>query len=252
MLAACVSGYKQFYKPYYDDMDVTKLDNVETLQEGEEPTIYTTNNIDQDILELRSKRYVPIGYSSFNGKLEGESQVIAQAKRVGAKVVLVSTEYTDTVTSTTPLVMPDSSTTYHSGSVYGSGGYGGYSGTSTTYGTTVVPITSQQKRFDQAAVFFVKSTKKLRFGVSVRNLTDQQRRELKRNTGALIDVVFEETPAFYSNVIAGDILIKIDDKKINDGEEAGKIMRDYPAQADDVIFTVLRDGEKKQIKIDLN
>ncbi len=155
LLTACASGYQQFYKQYVDPKN---LADVELLQPGEESKVYGTSNFDKDIKTLRSKMYIPIGYSSFNGKYEDESKVKAQAKRVGATVVLVNSQYTNTQTTTPPLFIPNSSTTYSFGSVYGGGIYGGYSGTSTTYGSTVVPITTQQRRYDQTAVFFVKST----------------------------------------------------------------------------------------------
>jgi len=246
VIAGCASGYHQFYKPY---VDTRTLNDVELLKPGEEPKIYGTDDFDRDIKALRSKQYVPVGFSSFNGKYEDESNVKAQAMRVGATVVLVNAKYTNTLTTTSPLFLPKSSTTYHSGSVYGGGVYGGYSGTSTTYGKTVVPITTHQMRYDQTAMFFVKSTKKLKFGVSVLNLKDEQRRALQRNTGAIIDSVVEGSPAFYSNVIAGDILIKINDSEVRDAKHALELMKGVSPSASSTKFTVIRNGKEQGITI---
>ena len=247
LLTACVSGYQQFYKPYVES---NKLTNVELLQPGEEPKVYGSNDFEKDIRILRSKMYIPIGYSSFNGKYEDESKVKSQAKRVGATVVLVNSQYTNTQTTTSPLFIPNSSTTYSSGSVYGGGIYGGYSGTSTTYGTTVVPITTQQRRYDQTAVFFVKSTKKLKFGVFINNLNDVQRRDLERNTGAVIEIVVEKYPAFYANVLPGDVLIKINGVDVRDAAHAMKLMSQINANDKTAAFTVIRNNKEKQIEID--
>jgi hypothetical protein len=249
LLTACASGYQQFYKPYIEPNNLT---DVELLQPGEEPKVYGTNDFDKDIRILRSKMYIPIGYSSFNGKYEDESMVKAQAKRVGATVVLVNSQYTNTQTSTAPLFIPNSSTTYSSGSVYGGGIYGGYSGSSTTYGTTVVPITTQQRRYDQTAVFFVKSTKKLKFGVFINNLNDAQRRELERNTGAVIEIVVEESPAFYSNVLPGDILIMVNGVNVRDAKHALDLMEKVNPNDGAATFTVIRNGKKKEISIKLS
>ena len=126
VLAGCSSGYQQFYKPY---VDAKTLDDVELLKPNEEPKVYSTKDFDRDIRAWRSKQYIPIGYSSFNGEYEGEFEVKAQAKRVGATLVLISTKYTNTLTTTSTMYLPSSTRTYHSGSVYGGGTRVGYSGT---------------------------------------------------------------------------------------------------------------------------
>ncbi|WP_448250564.1 PDZ domain-containing protein [Thalassotalea agariperforans] len=247
ILSGCAqSGYKQFYNPY---VDARTLPNVELIGPNEEPQIFGSNNIDQDIRTLRSKRYIVVGYSSFNGGYEDTKNAAAQAKRIGATVVLTNSEYTNTQSSTSALLLPNNQTTYHSGSVYGGGTYGGYSGTSTTYGTTAVPFTTHQRRYDQVAVYLVKSTQKIRFGVSVNDLTPGMRTELERNTGALIDIVIEDTPAFYSNVMAGDILVSIDGQPVKNGQHAIELMAAVPESQPSSSFLVIRKGEEKSIKV---
>ena len=204
------SGYKQFFKPY---VDARTIPDVELLREGQEPKVFGSDNFERDIKILRAKRYIVIGYSSFNGGYEDNSNAAAQAKRIGATLVLINSKFTNTQTTTSTLFLPDNKTTYQSGTgtantTYNSayGGYLGssttnayYSGTSTTYGTKTVPITSHQRRYDQTAIYLVKLTKKLKFGVLFKELTPDQRHSLERNTGTLIDIVIEKTPAFYAN-----------------------------------------------------
>ena len=246
LLTGCVSGYQHFYIPY---VDAKSLPDVELLGKDDEPNMYGTDNFDRDIKILASKRYILVGHSSFNGTYESENNAKAQARRIGATVILVKSEYTNTQTTTTPLFLPNTTTTYHSGTVYGGGVYGGYSGTSTTYGSSVVPITTSQRMYDQTAVFLVKSNQKIKFGVYVFDLTNEMRVELERNKGAFIDVVVENTPAFNSNVLSGDVLIEIDGTIIKNAQHALEIMKSYDTSKDFSLWKVVRKGEEKEIRI---
>ena len=137
ILASCASPYQQFYKPY---VDAKTLLDVQTLLPNEKPKIFSSNDLRQDAKIAQSKGYIPIGYSSFNGKIESESGVIQQAQQVGAVLVLINSKFVETRMITAPLFVPNNQTTYKSGSVYGSYGSVNYSGTSTTSGTMVVPM----------------------------------------------------------------------------------------------------------------
>lgn len=104
-------------------------------------------------------------------------------------------------------------------------------------------------RYDQVAFYFIKSTKKIRFGVYLNDLPPDMRAELERNTGALIDVVVEDTPAFYSNIMAGDVLISIDDQLVRNAEHASELMAAVPDSKLSSNFLVIRKGEEKSIKV---
>ena len=261
LIAGCAqSGYKQFYKPY---VDANTLPDVQLLKKGEEPQVFGTDDFDRDIKILRAKRYIVIGQSSFNGGYEDTKNAAEQAKTIGATIVLTNSQYTNTQTTTSTLFLPDNKTTYHSGSVSGStsynsayGGYlgssntyGSYSGSSTTYGTKAVPYTTHQRRYDQNAVYLVKSTQKVRYGISVADLTPEKRSEIERNTGALIDIVLEDTPAFYANVMAGDILISVDGSNVRNAAHAIEVMK-TSGNSEYSILKVLRNGKEKEIRVE--
>lgn len=247
-LAGCAtSGYQRFYEVHENAKKGTDL---QYLQPGETPTIHYSNDLNQDALALMSKGFLPIGRSVFNGPLEGKEQMAAQARRVGATVVLVSSSYTNTETKTMPLFLPNSSTTYGSGSVYDSGGgSAAYYGSSTTRGTTVVPVTSQQDRYDQEAAYFVKSTKKSKFGLFLTDLNPELRRSIQRNTGALIDVVMEDSPSFRANVFPGDILIKINGVNVRNVQHAIQLMGN--TKPPESRLTIVRNGKQKTITVRL-
>jgi hypothetical protein len=61
----CANGYRQFYHPIVPDPRTQP--DLELLTSGEKPAVYATGNLDRDALILRTRRYVPVGYSAFNG-----------------------------------------------------------------------------------------------------------------------------------------------------------------------------------------
>lgn len=262
-LSGCASnGYKDFYKPY---IDVNKLDEVQKLRPNEEPKVLTSNDLKKDIYILRSKNYIAIGYSSFNGGMESIENAVNQAKEIGATVILAKSNYTNTQTTTSTLLLPNNKTTYHNGltssnSTY-SNGYGkkigssssngSYIGTSTEYGTQAVPFTSSQRRYNQSAVFFVKSTTKPRFGLATTDIPQDLRVQIKRNTGSMIDVVFEDTPAFYANLLPGDVIISINGINVKNPAHGIKIMNSTPSSQKISQFKIIRDQEEKDVAINL-
>lgn len=251
MITGCVSGYQKFYESY---VEVSELPSPEILEKGEEPGIFGTDNFARDIEMLAPKHFVVIGQSSFNGEFEDQNKVIAQAKRVGATIVLVKSEYTNTQTTTSSLFLPDNKTTYHSGTAnaYSSTGsaYGTYSGTSTTYGTKAVPFTTHQRRYDQNAVFLLKINPKMRFGLQFDNLTPQIRREIERNTGAVIKVVYEDMPAFYANLLSGDILLAVEGSEVKNREHAVELMGQLDPTATSAELLILRKGVEKSVEVE--
>jgi serine protease Do len=245
LLAGCATtnNYAKFYKP----RDITKLPDLEYLKENQEPQVMQApmRTMKQTIKQIIGKGYFPIGVSLFNGELQDESFAKAQAQQVKAVLVLVANEYLNTKTSTVPLLVPNNHTTYGSGTI----NHGSYSGSSTTYGSAIVPITTQHHRYDQIAIYYVKSTKQNRIGLIITDLTPEIRKALGRNTGALVFVVVDESPAFYANVLEDDVLIEFEDKPIRSALEAQTILLSADRNADHATIKVLRNGAEKTIAI---
>lgn len=256
MLTACANSFKQFYKPYADPLT---MQDVELLPEGANPAIYKSDDLKRDVGIALSKGYVMVGEASLNGALQSEAALVSQAKAIRATMVLIVTKFTDTRTVTTPLLLPNNQTTYNAGNTfgtvnnaYGRANYNGnYSGTSTTYGTTVVPITTQQQRYDQNALFFVKSTRKMRVGIQYDNLTPELRTRYERNTGVLIPVVMEGSPAFVANVLPGDVVIEVNGTPIIDRLQFQQVLSKAAASEGQVNFKLLRNGSERLISMKL-
>ncbi|MBL0687181.1 MAG: PDZ domain-containing protein [Sulfurospirillum sp.] len=257
------SGYKTFYKQYgtNEQLQQVKLNsNYKFLEKGEEPQVYSTNNFDIDSKKLRARGYVPIGASSFNGVYENTKNAINQAKRIGATLVLINSSYTNTETRTSTLLLPDNKTTYSSGrsntnATYNSNnGYNGYGnantnyyGSSTTYGTKAVPYTTNTRMYNQSAMYFIKNIKKLKFGVGCSDISREKRIELG-SRGVIINLIYENTPIYNSDILEGDIVIKMNGTNIKNYQEFNKILQNFDTSKD-CIWTIIRNNTKKDIKI---
>lgn len=117
--------------------------------------------------KLASEGYEEIGRSTFNGPPEPVERAVAQAKKVGADVVLVSTDYshTDQHVAAIPHYQPDQtatvdSTTRVNADLYGRGGYsyGTATGHTTTQVTTPGTVSYSHvpvavRKFDQFALY---------------------------------------------------------------------------------------------------
>lgn len=263
ILTGCAqNGFNTFYHPNFDPKNppLALAGDIKFLDQNEKPQVYTSNNLQRDVKIARSKYWIPIGYSSFNGSMGTQDQVIKQAQTLGAPMVIVTSQFAENRTITTPLFIPNNKTTSYNGTTNGQiNGNNGYNanynsntmGTATTYGTTVVPMTSVQSRYDQTAVFFVRTVKKLRFGLSVVPLTPELQQKYERNTGALVEIVFENTPAFSANILPDDIIIEIDGQTVDSSINAMELMRDtHPANGLSV-FKIIRNGTKKTINVQL-
>jgi len=176
----------------------------------------------EEIVGIQRAGYAVIGHSSFNsGGNVSEQAAVAQAVAVGAdRVVIVSPRYTETRTANIPITLPTSQTSYTTGSAtaYGSGGpvtaYG--SSTTTTYGTRTTMIPISVDRRDYEAAYLVKQ--KFVLGAYFAPLSDEDRARLGTNKGVRISLIVDNSPAFDSDLLVGDILLAINGTAISGGE----------------------------------
>lgn len=207
-----------------------------------------------DLKPFERQGYTLIGYSSFNsGNNEQASGAVAQAKRVGADlVVIIDPSFSGSTTSQLPLVMPTSTTSYTRGSatVQGSGGSVTAHGnsTKTTYGsnTTYIPITVT--RYDYGAVYFIKH--QFTLGVHWRPLEPDERQALESNSGVFVETVVNGTPAFRNDILPGDIILAINGERVYGVTEASDLIAQFRGQ--EVVLTTYRDGRVIEKSVKLN
>jgi hypothetical protein len=250
LLVGCANGYRDYYKPNanFNPKGPTVIPTTEPLK------IYTTDNFKRDVDGLVAKSYFPIGESAFNGASNkvSESQLRKEATDLGAAVVLTSSHYTHTVSGAVPLVLPHTTTAYTTGSAtaYGPGGsataYG--NSTTTTYGTETTMMPYQIRRSDFDAVYFVKV--KQRVGAVVVPLDDAGRKRIGTNSGMLVRIVVEGSPAFLADVFAGDILMAVNDEKVYSQESYKTILDTHEGQ--NAVFHFNRDGQMVDKTLHIN
>jgi hypothetical protein len=228
------------------------------LKENEEPKLIEGNLdvLEKDDIEMHEEGYLLMGYSNFNGGNVNESGAITQAKSVNASVVILYSKYTETISGSVPLTVPDIQTSYSdvSGTIYGFGGgsasYFG-SGTTTTYGTQTSYIPYNQRRFDHFATFWIKQklpAKHWILGMHFRPLPIEIRQKMGSNKGVLIFAVIKKGPFYMADIISGDVLLKIGEIEIY-GKEDVKKTKSYKGNEVDVV--IWREGKTITKKVKL-
>jgi len=263
LIHGCVAPFSKFYNDQTGGVDITAIPTV--VLSGGEPKLFRGNKEEDDSLKMLEDGYAMIGYSSFNAGNVDENGAISQAKKVHASVVIIYSKYTNTVSGTMPLTLPDTqtSTTYGSGNVYGSGniyGAGGsayysgnanYSGSSTTtiYGSKTTYIPYSVRRNDYLATYWVK-LKPPTFGTHIKDLTTELRQEIGSNKGMLITAVIKDSPAFYADIFRGDVLRKIGNIEIYSSENFQEALKKYQGKSINVL--IYRNGKEISKEVRLN
>ena len=259
-VTGCISPgpFSQSYRDYVG----TSITNLPPW--SGQTVVFTTSDLQHDIHNLLRKNFCAIGESAFRSAGETtEDMLRAQAKNVGADVVLYRVDYLGSEQSARPVLqyLPGQTyTTTSSGSananVYGSGGYafgtGNYYGTTTTttpgtFYTQVVPVTLHHYNYD--ALYF-RRLRPLLLGLLVGPLSDELRAKLQRNTGAIVQVVVEDSPAFRANILEGDLITKIAGEEIASPQEFNTSILKHIGQRTE--FEVWRDGETKIIPVQID
>jgi serine protease Do len=244
---ATSSGYYKYYQEHFD----TKTNpDVVRLKENEDPKIFTSKNIHQDAVSVESNHYLVVGVSSFNGVLANYDGIKEICKKSGATLVLVSANLTDSKTESGNLTLPQTQTSTINGSIYGNGGNSFYNGTVTTQGTTNIPYSYTIDKYDQIAVFFIQTNKKFLIGISSGEINSEIQKSVKRNTGIYVRVVYKNTPAFFANIIPGDIITKCNGVDVISYEQSSQLFSKLKS-GDIINLEILRDSKIENINVQL-
>ncbi|MDV7340115.1 PDZ domain-containing protein [Terasakiella sp. A23] len=243
LLSACVNNVDKFYKSHGTQMDPRQV----ILSNGPAEIIYTNKeNFVENFWNIVEQGYVTTGNSTFWAEGANENQVQAVAQKVGASKVLFWKQYKRTDDNSFVMQMPDTTTTYHDGSIMALNSNTGnlntayLSGTSTTYGSTPVLIPNKVNIFDHDVIFFVKR-KPGGVGVSVRDLNTKERKAINSNFGAAIQAVVKRSAAFKANLMRGDIILSFNDVNVEDFQHFLDLAGQKIGQ-DNIPMTIYRDG----------
>jgi serine protease Do len=260
LLTGCVTapnGFSQFYL----DRAGTAITNA--LPYSGNTQIFTTSSESNDVKELFRNGYALIGVSAFQGPPQARNALMSQAKKVGADVVLYASVYLGSQQAEVPIVQYHPGQTYTTTSsgtananAWGDGGYaygtGNYYGTSTTtspgtFDTQTVPVTVQRYQYEAG---FFRETKPPILGTITIPLPSEIRQLLERNTGVLVWIVRNDTPAFNANILEGDVILKMNGEDVSSVSDYTRKCFSFAGRKVDI--EIWRNGQSKTIPVQLN
>ena len=251
VLSGCANPYAKYYFDRTGGVDITKMPNI--VQYSGEPRLFNGQDRDEDAQRLSEDGYVLVGISSFNGANVDFAKAKSQARDIHAEVVMCYSSYSGTNSGVMPLTLPNNqtSTTNMTGNAYGSGGYANFNGTATTtsYGTQTTYIPYNVRRYEYFASYWARNKPAI-FGVRIKDLTDEQRKESNGNKGLAVMTVIKGSPAFRSDLFKGDILKKIGETDMYEAKDFQAALQKYQGQNVKVQF--VRDGKEQEKEVQFN
>jgi hypothetical protein len=249
----CVNAYRDFYQSFLPSGDDARaLPGYDTTVSGVQ--VFGSADMERDIWDWAAKGYIPVGQASFSGSgnyITVEDAKV-QAKAVGAHVVLMSSKYSHTNSGAVPLYVPNTSTSYTSGSATVTGPYGtatGYgSATTTTQSSTVMMMPYSVAMYEASAVFMVR--RKYMLGLVGEKAPEEFHKKNGSYQGVQVKIVVEGAPAFKSGIMRGDILMSIGPVPMfTEGDISSAVEKLGPGPT---TIELIRDGKrvKKSVVID--
>ena len=197
-------------------------------------------SVDNDCRSLIAKGYVLVGKSGFNASELNSDLAVNLGQELTADIVVLYTQYTNTISTMMPLTLPNTTTAstnyYNSYNNYMGSSYSTIYGQSTTYIPTII------NRYDYLALYWKKDIRKPRIGIFWFDLTEDQKMQLQTNSGCYVDVIIDKTPAFYANILRGDVIVAVNNVRVIDSEHLGNILDRIPS-GQQVNFTLIRNGQ---------
>ena len=195
---------------YVEIYKVEELSDDFLLQEGQEPLVFYSDDIESDVNDIKSNYYFSIGFYGYNGPanplIEEEIRSLCIDKK--AAIGVYTFEETDTRT----------------------GAYNSYS----------------IKRYDYYAYIFVPMDDNLidyfyRVGISVYDLSSSKKLATKRNTGAVVDTVYYNSPAYFSSLFKDDVITEVNGISIINANHLNSLLDSYDS-TQEIEITYYRDG----------
>lgn len=262
-LTGCASNpFTQFYQSYTNQLSVTEQQRFLPSVANPQVMNVQPQNYHGEGRRLQERYFICIGSASFRGGVPTQKQLVEQAKTVGADVVVFASQYSHTEQGVMPMLNYQPGQTYNTteygtanASVYGSGGYASGSATYSGHSTTTTPgtfdtqyVPYQRQVYDYGASFW-RRIKPGHLGARLVPIPEGMRADLQRNTGALVEIVMFDSPAFRANILEGDIIIQMADKPIATVQDVMEMLPSYAGKK--VTFKIMRHGLAMDIEVRL-
>ena len=90
----------------------------------------------------------------------------------------------------------------------------------------------------------------MKYGVSLIDLTPDSRQVYGRNTGAIVDIVYEGSPAFDANILGGDLIVSVNGSAVKNVDHVFSLIdKAKTANAKTTTFGIIRDKKNTDIVI---
>lgn len=248
-LAGCASnGYRQFYQAH---ATAPAASAAVLLAGADRPRLQrvAADQYADTVQKYRSQGYALLGTAAFNGREEKPERALAQAKEIGATRVVLSSRYTGTRTDVMSVPMLTSDVAYTQGVATVNGRAVPYSGSHSVHGTVIVPMAVQVQLYDHVAAFLAKLREVPKSGLALAGLTAAQRKAYERNSGAVVEVVYEDSPAFRADVLEGDLVTAVDGRAVRTPEEAQAALAAAQQRGGNARLQILRDGRARELSL---
>ena len=254
LLAGCASGFEKYYMPN------TKVspDLIAARRPGPPPAMpdlmRTAPSDGPSVRQEAIRRgFIVIGVSMFHSVYnENAETALKQGKKVGADLVLLfdptaGPSFTQMVAVNSPFQATASTTTR--GSAHGAGGsaYGTSHSTTNITGSTTSYVPQTVQHTNYGAVFLAKQIYPL--GVDVRDLDATEKRTLQRNRGVVVDIVVNESPAYFADIMEGDIITSFAGEEVTTKAQFDRMVEMSKGRGVNLVW--LRDGKSVEKAIQM-
>lgn len=245
MSTGCVNQYTKNFIPAIE-ADAGSA-NPAVLPFSGQPRLVTTGNSTGDARSLRENGYILLGRSKFRSSPVNENEALAEARKIGAEVVMVKHAYVKSVTRSVPVTqyVPGQVIQTIDQTVVQNGDKPAkiidHTSTSVSNGEFQMSYMEESTDFyDYSATYWAKA-RPFAFGVHVKELDQQTKVELGTNKGVLVRVVVKGTPAYDADLLGGDVLRSLNNEEITDPDQFFALVKKYEGQK--VSVAVYRSGQ---------
>ena len=218
--AKTVTNVSKFYKPI--DRQPESKKHFEYLKPNENVKIIDHKDTNVDLDDLEESGYVLLGSSRFMDRKLLKNDVIEQAKKIGATLVIWS--------KATDVTIP-------------------YSREDDPNNFDII--------YNYIVHFYVKDLfykQPDMLGIRMANIPISERPLYQRNTGVYVDQLTHDSKAYNANILVGDVIISINNRTTLSPEELNKVKQEELKKTKTLNLKILRivKGDLKEIEIPIS
>ena len=218
--AKTVTNVSKFYKPI--DRQPESKKHFEYLKPNENVKIIDHKDTNVDLDDLEESGYVLLGSSRFMDRKLFKNDVIEQAKKIGATLVIFYKE--------TDVSIP-------------------YSREDDPNNFDII--------YNYIVLFYVKNLfykQPDMFGIRMANIPINERPLYQRNTGVYVYQIIQGSKAYNANILVGDVIVSINNRTTLSPEELNKVKQEELKKTKTLNLKILRivKGDLKEIEIPIS